>query len=135
VPEVVFAKRHRGELGVGTNRPCRNQLTDTRLPRLVDQLNPHHRILVEEATWVGAVGANAANVRVEMNDKVRESIRQETTDYVNINEVEGPATGYKDLRRTSHPERLDHDATQNLSAACLDGARIRPIHALFYRIQ
>ena len=51
-PQVVFAERHRGELGIGADRADRDELLHAGQPRLLHQLGAHDQVLVEELARV-----------------------------------------------------------------------------------
>ena len=77
VPEVVFLERHRRELGVGADRAQRDQLGDAGQAALLEQLQPHHRVLEQEPPGVGAVGADAAHAGGQVQDQVGARVRQQ----------------------------------------------------------
>ena len=76
VPEIVLMKRDRRELGVGADRAHADEFLDAGKPRLLHQLGAHHEVVEEEATRVGAVGADAADYCREVNDHIRLGICQ-----------------------------------------------------------
>ncbi len=75
VPEVVFAEGDRRELGVRADGAELDELAQVlrggvRAARL-DELDAHEGVVVEEAAGVEAVGADAPDLRREVDDDVR----------------------------------------------------------------
>ena len=73
VPEVVLAERHGRELRVRADGADLDELRDAGQPGLLHQLDAHHRVLVEEAARVLAVGPDPADDRGEVDDDVGRS--------------------------------------------------------------
>src|SRR3990167_3037223 len=68
IPEVVLLKRHRGEFRICTDCPDGNELIYTCQPGLMHKLYPHHKIIVEEFSWMGTVCTNTAHTGCKMDN-------------------------------------------------------------------
>jgi len=108
VPEVFLPEWDGGELRVGTDRPHNNALFDILLPGSLDDLDPHHRVVIEEGRRVLPVESNAADAGREVDDDI------DTLHRVNamlpLPEIGVPATGDPDLAWVHSPVRelLEH---------------------------
>ena len=70
VPEIVLLEGDRGELRVGADRPEGDELVDLPQISLVEELDPHHDVLVEEGAGILLVEADAAHLGGEVDDDV-----------------------------------------------------------------
>ena len=70
VPEIVLLERDGRELRIGADGAERDQLRDLGEAALLEQLQPHHRVLEQVAAGVVAVRADAADLRGEVDDQV-----------------------------------------------------------------
>jgi hypothetical protein len=57
VPNIVFFEWHWGKLGISAYGSQRNKLLDSVVSRVLHQLNPHNRIVVEKTAGIGAIRA------------------------------------------------------------------------------
>ena len=67
VPEVLLAKRHQRELRIRANRPENSRLLNAVAPSGLDELDAHDRVVVEKASGVGAICADSAYNRGQVN--------------------------------------------------------------------
>src|SRR3989441_10259783 len=56
VPELHFPERDRGEFGIRANCADANHLFDSKPASILDELDAHHRIIVEERSEERRVG-------------------------------------------------------------------------------
>ena len=81
-PQVFLVERHGRELRVGADGADLDELGDAGQTGLLHQLDAHDRVLVEEATRVLAIGADAADDGGEVDDDVRPAVGQGPVDAV-----------------------------------------------------
>jgi hypothetical protein len=80
VPQISFFKRYRRELRIGANRSDCDEFFDLEAPRVLHHLDAHNRIVIKETAGIGAVGANAANHRGQVDHDFRSGLLVETND-------------------------------------------------------
>ncbi len=93
----------------------------------MEQLRAHHQIVVEEVGRVGAVGANAADGRGQVNDQRRPGVAQQVADGLALAQVIVLAQGHEDAGRFAPLQRDDDVAAQEARAAGDDDALLAPI--------
>ena len=69
VPEVLFTKRDRRKLRIGAHGPEDHRLRHAKLPRQLDELDPHDRVVVEECPRPQAIRLDSPADRREMDDE------------------------------------------------------------------
>ena len=69
-PEILFAEGHLRELGIRADGPHDDELADARPPGLVDQVDPHHGVRVEELARAVSVRSDATHDRCGVDDVV-----------------------------------------------------------------
>ena len=62
-PKILFAEGDGGELRIGADCAHLDELLQAVLPRVLDQVQAHGHIVVEEPAGVGAIGADPAHLR------------------------------------------------------------------------
>src|SRR5208283_4747675 len=67
VPEVLFAKRDRSELRIGADGADGDDFFDIVQARLLNHLDAHHQVVIEEFSRIRAIRADAAHNRGQMN--------------------------------------------------------------------
>ena len=94
VPQGGLAERHRGVLGVGADRARDHHLGDPGDPAGLQQLDAHERVLVEEPARLVPVGADPADHRGQVHDRVGAGVGQHPVDLgPPAQVVAGPAEG------------------------------------------
>src|SRR5690606_29126240 len=68
VPELLFTERDRRELRVGTDRPDLDELVDPGPAGLLDEVDSHRGVGVEEPPGIAAIGSDAADLRSKVDD-------------------------------------------------------------------
>ena len=121
VPEVVLAERHRRELGVRADGAELDELAEVLRGGVgaarLDELDAHEGVVVEEAAGVEAVGADAPDLRREVDDDVRAGELEEHLDVVGDEEVElGHGRREDDVARNG-AQPLDEVAPEEAVAA------------------
>ncbi len=80
--EVVPHERYRRSPRVEADGPDPHELLLAGEPRLLDELDAHDRVLVEEPPGVLAICTDPAHNRSDVDDDVRVAIRERTIDPV-----------------------------------------------------
>ncbi len=70
IPKVVFFEGDRGELGIRANGADGYEFFDISQACLLDELDAHHKVLIEEFAWVLTVCADTADDGGEVNDDI-----------------------------------------------------------------
>ena len=131
VPEVVLAERHRDVLGVGADGAHADEPLDAGQPALLDQLDAHDRVVVEELAGGGHVRADPADDGGEVDDDLGRVSASACADRVAVAQVVlGRARrehlGCAALRsrsRTRPPRKPDPPVTRTRLPATLSMAR------------
>src|SRR5262249_45295777 len=112
-----FFKRHRRKLRIGTNRPERDELLQAKEPALFDELDSHHRIVVEKFPRVRPVGADATDARGKMNDNVGLGVVVKSLNGFHVHQIVFAAARHKDVTTASLSELFNNKRAQEASAA------------------
>ncbi len=107
VPKVVFRKRDRSEFRVGANRPHLHDFLDVVVTRLLDDLDAHDRVVIEERSRIVPVRSDAANPSGEVNDQIRPLVFVHSCDVGLLGQVvlgarEGEDLGLQRLYEANH---------------------------------
>ena len=87
VPQVLFAEGHLRVLGIRADGSDDHELADACAPRLVDQVDPHHGVRVEEAAGMLSVRPDPTHDRRRMDDVLGLRLLQGGTDAFGFGEV------------------------------------------------
>ena len=87
VPEVVFFKRHRGKFRVGADRSQGDKFFNSLEITLMDQLDAHQNVFIEEGAGILLVEADAAHLGCQMDDDVRFCLFVELFHIVDTNQI------------------------------------------------
>src|ERR1022692_1342179 len=134
-PEVLLAKRYRRKLWIRANRTQYDRLLYSMAPRRLDELDAHDRVGVEEAAWVGAIGADSTHNSGQMNQNFRPMFHEYALDGIGapkivflVDRKEDVAAAHmlKPLDEMGSEEpgaARDHDAlVQKMDHGCLPSA-------------
>ncbi len=83
----------------------------------MNELRPHHQVVVEELRRVLTVRANAADLGRQMNDDVGPRRIVEPANGGSVGQVELTASRDRDIARALRLHAVDHIGTQKTSAA------------------
>jgi len=86
-PEILFPKRYRGVLGVGTHRPDRNELLHSSAAAVFHQQAAHHEVVVKEAAWGAHVCSDTTDNRRQVDHDVRPMVCVEALDSVLVRQI------------------------------------------------
>ena len=115
--------------------PIATNFGDAGAPGLVQELHAHHQVVVEELRRMLAVGADAADVRGQVDDQIdrlplavaqARAVRQEPLDGRAVPQVALLTACRDDLRRASRPKRRHHCPAEEPGAAGDEHALMRP---------
>ena len=112
VPELFLAERHRGELGVGADRADGEELGNASLTGLLDELDAHDGVVVEETSGVGPVGPDATDDGRKVDDQIRLTGREGTIDVGQGAQVVIFDQRNEDLSGSSLAESTNHGGAQ-----------------------
>ena len=87
VPEIVLLKGDRREFRVGTDRSQGDKFFQFVEVALVDQLDAHHDVFIEESAGILPIEADATHFGGQMNDNVRLCLFVEPFHIVALNQI------------------------------------------------
>ena len=108
--------------------PDRDQLGHLGEAALLEDVQPHHRVLEQEASGVVAVGADAADLRREVEDQVGSGVRHQAADRTAVDQVVLRERGTTTLAPLA-AQLLDDEAAQEAGAAGDDDSLLLPKRA------
>ena len=88
VPKILFPKRDRREFGVRANRTEANEFLDADATRLLDQMDAHHRVVVEELSRMHPIRADAADHCSSVDDQIRPSASEKIAHVLRLSKVD-----------------------------------------------
>ena len=88
-------------LGVSTDRADLHQLLDAAAASLLDQVQPHGHVCVEEAPRLLFIGPDPADLGCEMNDDIRSSFVEQPPDGVRPGQIIFTRPRHKDIRHAA----------------------------------
>jgi len=123
-PEVVFAKRHRRELGISAYGTDGDEFLDSAQARLLHQLDAHDEVFIKEAPGVLAIGADPADHGREMDDRLRPRLAHQARNRLRFAQVVIAGTRCGDVVKSSARQLLDHEAAEKARTAGDQDARV-----------
>jgi len=124
VPEVVFPEGNGREFRIGADGADCDELLDISQAGLLDKLDTHNEVFVEEFAGVLAVGADSADDCCEVDDNVGGHIVIHSDDVIEVDEVVVLDFGDEDIFAAAFLESLDYVAAEEAGAAGDDNASI-----------
>jgi hypothetical protein len=116
----------RRELRIRADRADLDVLVDGGAACLLHEFDAHDRVLVEEATGVVPIGADAAHDRGEMDHEVGPTLGQRRGDAIAGPQIEVPAARHEDVHPADSLEPADDALAQEAATAGDHHTTVRP---------
>src|ERR1019366_4848631 len=117
IPQILLAKWHRGELGVGTDGTQDHGLLSLVDAGGLNELDAHDGVVIEETAGVLAVGADAAYDGSQVDQDLRLVFGEEALDGVGSGEIIFGVKRNKDVAAALALELFDQVAAEEPGAA------------------
>lgn len=70
VPKIAFFEGNRGKFGIGANRPHTDEFLDSRAIGTINELCPHHQVVIKEFSGLDLIEANSPHMGSKVNDNI-----------------------------------------------------------------
>ena len=110
--------------------PTHDRFLDPMTAARLDELDAHDGVVVEEAAWIGAVGADASDDRGEMDDDLWAVLLEQTFDVRSGSEIVVFAPGHKDVIAALFSQLFDEVRAEESGAAGHDQMLLPQVHSL-----
>ena len=87
VPQLLLAKWHWGEFGIGANGSGLDKFSNLREPGLLDQVQSHRQVGEKEPAGLLQIGADATDFRGEMNHHIGPRLAKQSADLQLIRQI------------------------------------------------